>query len=175
MFGVSSLELSSLGFRVRGFWHGFSRFGVSGMGFLVIFSGFRGRGARSGFQIRGFALRVFADGSFGYGVSRIDVLGTSFRCSGFREVRRFQGSSFRDSGFREVLVAVRGFGGSVFRVRGSEDLSFRCSGFSRFGVSCTGFSRFGVSGVGFRLRGVAVRGFGLGISRFGVLEVWRFG
>ena len=50
--GFRGLGLSSWGFRVRGY--AFREFGVSGTGFLVICSGFRGRGARFGVLGTGF-------------------------------------------------------------------------------------------------------------------------
>ena len=100
--GFRGLGFLSWGLRVRGY--AFREFGVSGTGFLVICSGFRGRGARFGVSGTGCTVQ-----GFGYRVSRLGVSGFGVSATGFRDsgFYRFGVSSttFLVHGF-----AIRGFG-----------------------------------------------------------------
>ena len=74
--------MSSWVFRVRGY--AVREFGVSGTGFLVICSGFRGQGARFGvFMVGGFGYGVSRFGVSGFGVLQVRVPSTEFQVRGF--------------------------------------------------------------------------------------------
>ena len=123
--GFRGLGLSSWVFRVRGY--AVREFGVSDTRFLVICSGFRGRGAR--FRVWGFGRYVDAGSMF----------------------RVFEVRSFRSGVSRYGVLEVRGFGFGVTW------FGVRCSRYRVLEVLCFGYgvsgSLFGVSGTGCAVRG----------------------
>ena len=161
-YGVLPTGFSGYGVLPTGFWRffvprtGFSRFGVLEfrlLVFLLSIRGFRG----SGFGVGYFVVRRLPNSwicvrDFGYRVSWFWVFGTGF-----------------------ARFGVFGTGFARFGVFGTGFVRFgvSCTGFLRFGVSCTGFLRFGVFLLS--IHGFRGSGFRVGVSRFVVLEVRRFG